>query len=298
MALKLWKEKERGNLEQVRQCTLYTGTASHLDPQKQLCKWFWTCKPPQSLYFVHYLICIRDEYEYILTFKMIWIMEARNILGRKRKLSNVGSVVTLTFGLSNLPSSDRHSHSYWEGEGGGSCALKEPLCVVFLRMKMDMLESETRRLEALYGLKAKRPFYYCGTWCITTLLVLRITRRYTSKLPYWRKSLYFLHIFQACPPSLLGGETRGITTPWASYKRTWSSTSQYTGTIFIQEMLQGVLFTVILFDQRKKHYNCLLYSLHAYTMHCISWSPTLQYTWTIFIQEMYDSRKKQYTGLR
>ena len=68
-----------------------------------------------------------------------------------------------------------------------------------------------------------------------------------------------------------------------------------TGTILIQEMLQGVLFTVILFDQRKKQYNCLLYSLHAYTMHCISWSPTLQYTWTIFIQEMYDSRKKQYT---
>ena len=70
-------------------------------------------------------------------------MEARNILGRKRKLSNVGSVVTLTFGLSNLPSSDWHSHSYWGAEGEGCCALKEPLCVAFLRMKMDMLESET-----------------------------------------------------------------------------------------------------------------------------------------------------------
>ena len=31
-------QKERGNLEKVRQCTLYTGTASHLDPQKELCK--------------------------------------------------------------------------------------------------------------------------------------------------------------------------------------------------------------------------------------------------------------------
>ena len=39
---------------------------------------------------------------------------------------------------------------------------------------MDMLESETRRLEALYGLKAKRPFYYCGTWCIMTLSALEV----------------------------------------------------------------------------------------------------------------------------
>ena len=101
---------------------------------------------------------------------MIWITKARNILGRKIKLSNVGSVVTLTFGLSNLPSSDWHSHTYW----GGCCTLKKPLCVVFLRMKMDMLESETRRLEALYGLKAKRPFYYCGTWCIMTLSALEV----------------------------------------------------------------------------------------------------------------------------
>ena len=149
MALKLWKEKERWNLEQgSAHCTQALpvtwihkrNSANDFEPVSHL-----------KVCTLSTILSASEVHDYILTFELLLIMRTINILGRKRKLSNVGSVVRLTFGLSNLPSSDWHSHSYWGAEGEGCCALKEPLCVAFLRMKMDMLESETWMLEAIWA---------------------------------------------------------------------------------------------------------------------------------------------------
>ena len=119
-----------------------------------------------------------------------------------------------------------------------------------------------------------------------------LTPRFKSKFTL----LIFFILLQACPPSLFGGETLGITTPSASHRRTWSmviyvAVQRYN--IHSGNVSRCSVHSDIIWSE-KKQYNGLLYSLHAYTMHKISWSPTLQYTWTIFIQEMYDSRKKQY----
>ena len=117
MALKLWKEKERGNLEQGSgHCTQALpvtwihkrNSANDFEPVSHL-----------KVCTLSTILSASEVHDYILTFELLLIMRTINILGRKRKLSNVGSVVRLTFGLSNLPSLDQHSHSYWRAEAGG-----------------------------------------------------------------------------------------------------------------------------------------------------------------------------------